>query len=361
MSRSAVRAIAPYVAGNSIEEVRRRFGHARIVKLASNENPLGSSPLALAALRSADLLHLYLDDAYEELRERLGAREGLHAENVVLGHGSNELINTIAQSFLDPGDEAVIADPTFSLYRSAVSLVGAIPVEVPLLNGAHDIERMLAAVGPRTKAFFVCDPNNPTGTFLSAPVWSALFERLPPDVLLVIDRAYAEYLEKPGFDLARAVRERGNIVVLRTMSKAYGLASLRFGYAYGDRESIGWLQRVRLPFNVSRPAAIGAAAALDDIAFLEKSVALNASERSRVTAELERRGHHCYPSGANFYAVTVPIAAHAAYEALLERGIIVRSGDALRMPGRLRVTVGTPEENDAFLAALAAVTSGTGE
>ncbi len=361
VSRSAVRAIAPYVAGNSIEEVRRRFGHARIVKLASNENPLGSSPLAVAALRSADQLHLYLDDSYEALRERLGKRERLHAENVVLGHGSNELINTIAQSFLDPGDEAVIADPTFSLYRSAVSLVGAIPVEVPLLNGVHDIERMLAAVGPRTKAFFVCDPNNPTGTFLPEATWNALFERLPPEVLLVIDRAYAEYLETPGFDVAEVVRARGNVVVLRTMSKAYGLASLRFGYAYGDRESIGWLERVRLPFNVSRPAAIGAAAALDDSAFLEKSIALNASERLRVTAELERRGHRCYPSGANFYAVTVPIAAHAVYEALLERGIIVRSGDALRMPGRLRVTVGTPEENDAFLAALAAVTAGTGE
>ena len=358
VSRSAVRAIAPYVAGTSIEEVRRRFGHTRIVKLASNENPLGSSPLALAALRSTDRLHLYLDDAYEELRERLGERERLHAENVVLGHGSNELINTIAQSFLDPGDEAVMADPTFSLYRSAVSLVGAIPVEVPLRNGVHDIERMLAAVGARTKIFFICDPNNPTATFLPASLWRELFERLPREVLLVIDRAYAEYLEEPGFDLARTIRERGNIVVLRTMSKAYGLASLRFGYAYGDSESIGWLQRVRLPFNVSRPAAIGAAAALDDRVFLEKSILLNASERARVTAELERRGHRCYPSGANFYAVTVPMSAHDAYEALLERGIIVRSGDALRMPGRLRVTVGTLEENDAFLAALAAVTSG---
>ncbi len=359
MSRPAVRALAPYVAGTSIEEVRRRFGHARIVKLASNENPLGSSPLALAALRSADRLHLYLDDAHEALCERLGAREGLGAENVVLGHGSNEIVNTIAQTFLDPGDEVVIADPSFSLYRLAVSLVGALPVEVPLLDGVHDIERMLAAVGPRTKAFFVCDPNNPTGTVLPAFAWSYLLEHLPPDVLLVIDRAYAEYLDAPGFDIAQVVRGRGNVVVLRTMSKVYGLASLRFGYAFGDRESIEWLQRVRLPFNVSRPAALGAAAALDDVAFLEKSVALNAAERLRVMDELRARGLHCYPSGANFYAVTVPTAAHDAYEALLERGVIVRSGDALRMPGRLRVTVGTREENDAFLEALADAALGT--
>uniref|UniRef100_E6PFB9 Histidinol-phosphate aminotransferase tyrosine/phenylalanine aminotransferase n=1 Tax=mine drainage metagenome TaxID=410659 RepID=E6PFB9_9ZZZZ len=360
MSRPAVRALAPYVAGTSIEEVRRRFGHTRIVKLASNENPLGSSPLALAALRSADRLNLYLDDAHEALRERLGQREGLQAENVVLGHGSNEIVNTIAQTFLDPGDEVVMADPTFSLYRLVVSLVGALPVEVPLLDGVHDIERMLAAVGARTKAFFVCDPNNPTGTVLPAFAWDYLLERLPADVLLVIDRAYAEYLDTPGFEVAKVVRGRGNVIVLRTMSKAYGLASLRFGYAYGDRESIDWLQRVRLPFNVSRPAALGAAAALEDRVFLEKSIALNAAERSRVTGELRERGFHCYPSGANFYAVTVPIAAHEAYEALLERGIIVRSGDALRMPGRLRVTVGTHEENDAFLAALAEVAIGEG-
>jgi len=353
VSRPAVRALAPYVAGTSIEEVRRRFGHTRIVKLASNENPLGSSPLALAAVRSVDRLNLYLDDSHEALRERLGRSEGLQAENVVLGHGSNEIVNTIAQTFLDPGDEVVMADPTFSLYRLAVSLVGALPVEVPLLDGFHDIERMLAAVGPRTKAFFVCDPNNPTGTVLPEFAWNYLLEHLSPEVLLVIDRAYAEYLDAAGFDVASTVLGRGNVVVLRTMSKAYGLASLRFGYAFGDRESIGWLQRVRLPFNVSRPAALGAAAALDDRAFLERSIALNAAERLRVTAELEARGMQSYRSGANFYAVSVAGRAQEAYEALLEHGVIVRSGDALRMPGRLRVTVGTREENDAFLAALA--------
>lgn len=350
-----MRAIAPYVAGTSIEEVQRRFGHARIVKLASNENPLGSSPLALAAIRAADRLHLYLDDTHEQLRARLAARERLHAEHVILGHGSNEIVNMIAQTFFDPGDEIVMADPTFALYRLATSLVGAIPVEIPLRDGVHDIERMLAAVGPRTKALFICDPNNPTGTVLSAGAWEQLITKLPPGVLLVIDRAYAEYLDGPGFDLARLVLGRGNVVVLRTMSKIYGLASLRFGYAFGDRESIAWMHRVRLPFNVSRPAALGAAGALDDNAFVERSIAHNAAERMRIVEKLTSSDHSVYSSGANFYAVTVSMPAQQLYEALLERAVIVRSGDALGMPGRIRVTVGTIEENDAFLDALAAV------
>ena len=354
-----MRALAPYVSGTSTEEVRRRFGHERIVKLGSNENPLGTSPLALAAIRTADRLHLYLDDAHDALRERLASRERLHRDHVILGHGSNEIVNLIAQTFFDPGDEIVMGDPTFALFRLAASLVGAVPLEIPLRSGVHDIERMLAAVGPRTKAFFVCDPNNPTGTVLDARAWEQLFAALPPEVLLVIDRAYDEYLDAPGFDLARLILGRGNVVVLRTMSKVYGLASLRFGYAFGDRETIGWMQRVRLPFNVSHPSALGAAAALEDDAFVARSIAHNAAERARVVDALMRSGHSIYPSGANFYAVTVGLPAQQAYEALLERGVIVRSGDALRIPGRLRVTVGTSEENDIFLAALADVEKAT--
>lgn len=354
LMRAAVRTMKAYVPGTSLEEVQRRFGLERIVKLASNENPLGSSPKAMAALTRADRLNVYFDDAHTALRERLGASYGLGAKNVVLGHGSNELVAIACQTFLEPGDEAVMAAPSFTLYKIAVLLHGATPVEVPLREDAiHDLEAMLEAITPRTKMIFVCDPNNPTATALPVRDWRSFLERLPAEIALVVDQAYLEYAGSAAYDAAPLAGERPNTLVLRTMSKIYGLASLRFGYGFGDAETIEWMNRVRLPFNVSRPAALGAWAALDDSAFVQQSIASNEAGKAFVFAALERLGLHAYPSHANFYAVRVPVSATLAYEALLERGIIVRSGDALGMPGRLRVTVGSPEQNAFFVDALA--------
>lgn len=351
MSRPTVRKLAPYVPGKTIEEVQRALGLERIIKLASNENPMGSSPKAMAALRHIDRLNLYLDDAYPELRERIAAPYGLRAENVVLGHGSNELVNIACETLLEAGDEAVMATPSFSLYKLAAVLQGAAVVEVPLRDGVHDLDAMLEAVTERTKLLFVCDPNNPTGTAISPDRWRAFLAKLPERITLLVDQAYREYMGAGTFDAVDLVSQRQNTIVLRTMSKVYGLASLRFGYGFADAELIGWLNRVRLPFNISRPAALGAAGALDDDEFLASSVAANLAGKAFVMNQFERLGLHAYPTEANFYAVEVPVSATRAYNDLLQRGIIVRSGDALAMPGRLRITIGAPMENGALIDA----------
>lgn len=349
--RPAVRKLQPYVPGKTIEEVQRTLGLERIVKLASNENPLGSSPKAMEALRRIDRLHLYLDDAYPELRERIAAPYGLHAENVVLGHGSNELVNIICETLLEAGDEAVMAAPSFSLYKLSTALQGGKPVEVPLRDGVHDLDAMIEAITPRTKLLFICDPNNPTGTALSVAQWRSFLARVPEHIVLLVDQAYREYMGAGTFDAADIVNERPGTIVLRTMSKIYGLASLRFGYGFADAETIAWLNRVRLPFNISRPAALGAAGALQDAEFVAESVAANLAGKAFVEHSFAQLGLHVYPTEANFYAVEVPVSASRAYDDLLRRGIIVRSGDALGMPGRLRITIGSPDENAMLLDA----------
>lgn len=355
MTRAALRNLAPYVPGTTIEEVQRKLGLERIIKLASNENPLGSSPKALHALRDLDRLHLYLDDSYPDLRERLGAPYGLHWRSVILGHGSNELVNIVSEAMLEPGDEALMAAPTFSLYKLAATLQGASAVEVPLADGVHDVDAMLERVTANTRMVFVCDPNNPTGTAIDAAAWQRLLAGLPDDVCLVVDQAYREYMSPGAYDAAHLANERPNTLVLRTMSKIYGLASLRFGYGFGDPELIALLDRVRLPFNVSRPAALGARGALDDAEFVRRSIDLNERGKAQLFPELEKMGLRVLPTQANFYAVEVPVSATRAYEDFLQRGIIVRSGDALRFANHLRITVGTEEENQAVLDAFGAL------
>ncbi|HEY5258655.1 MAG TPA: histidinol-phosphate transaminase [Candidatus Baltobacteraceae bacterium] len=352
MSRPAIRKLAPYVPGTTIDEVRRSLGLERIVKLASNENPLGSSPKAMRALAHLDRLHLYLDDSYPELKAKIAAPYGLNAANVVLGHGSNELVNVVAEMLLESGDEAIMATPSFSLYPLVVGLQGATPIEIPLRDHVHDVDAMLAAVTPRTKLFFVCDPNNPTGTALSSAQWEQLTENLPSEVTLLVDRAYHEYMGPGSFDPVSLIERRPGTVVLRTMSKIYGLASLRFGYGFADPETIGWLNRVRLPFNVSRPAALGAWAALDDAEFVARSVAANDEGRDYLRGAFGRLGVDMLQTESNFYALAVPTTATRAYADLLARGIIVRSGDALHLPGYVRVTIGNAEENRVLVDAI---------
>jgi histidinol-phosphate aminotransferase len=354
LARPAVRLLHPYSAGTTTDQARRRFNLDRVVKLSSNENPRGSSPKALAALAAVTGLNLYADDDHLELRERLAAPYGLHVDNTILGHGSNDILLMFFLTFVDPGDEVVMADPTFSLFRANAVTVGATPVLVPLRDGVHDLDAMLAAVGPRTKAVIVCDPNNPSSTRVEADAFARFAAALPPRVLLFIDQAYREYMPAGSVEGTEYVKSRPGTLVTRTLSKLYGLASLRFGYGFGEAGMIELMQRVRVPFNVSRPAADAAAAALDDDDFRRATIALNAEGLAYVVPALERLGLTVYPTAANFIAVKVPVAADEAYTDLLRRGIIARSGDKLRFPGFLRITIGLPHENVALVEALAA-------
>lgn len=352
--RRSLTRLSPYVAGTTADQARRRYGLSRVVKLSSNENPLGTSPRAVEALRKIDRLNIYVDDDYRALREKIAGRHGVTAAQVVLGHGSNEILAQLFTTFTESGDEVVMAVPTFSLYRSNAVISGAAAIEVPLREGVHDLDAMLAAVTAKTKMIVICDPNNPTGTCVERDAFEAFTRALPERVLLVLDQAYREYMSG-GVDGIEYVGTRARTLVLRTASKIFGLAALRFGYAVASEEIVSWLLRTRLPFNVALPALVAVDAALDDLAFIEESIARNSAGKAQLAAGFAGLRLPSYPSAANFVAVGVPFAAEAVYDGLLECGVIVRSGDALRMPGYLRVTIGTEEENAIFLDALGAV------
>lgn len=355
LARPPVRQLEPYSAGTTTEQAKRRFALDRVIKLSSNENPRGSSPKALAAIAAVtNDAHLYADDDHPVLRARLAEPYGLRVENTILGHGSNEILLMFFLTFVGPGDEVVMAEPTFSLFPADAIVTGATPVRVPLRDGVHDLDAMLAAVNARTKAVIVCDPNNPSGTCVDPEAFGRFASALPPEVLLFVDQAYREYMPAASVEGTDYVKSRRGTIVTRTMSKLYGLASVRFGYGFADAGMIDLMQRVRVPFNVSSPAARAAAAALDDDDFRVATIAMNDEGKAYLEAEFRRLGLFAYPSAANFVALRVPVAADDAYTDLLRRGIIVRSGDKLGLPHFLRITIGLPEQNRALVAALEA-------
>jgi histidinol-phosphate aminotransferase len=349
--RRAVRDGHAYRPGTTLEQARRTYGIERIIKLSSNENPLGTSPRALAALAGLDELNVYVDNEYHELREKLARHVGVGIDNVIAGHGSNELLELMFETFVDRGERVIMAKPTFSLFPQNAQLREADAVEVPLRDGVHDLEAMAKAVNSNTKLVLVCDPNNPTATAVAPKAMERFLSQVGDRALVAIDQAYREFMPD-GVDGVATAMQRTNVLVYRTMSKVYGLASLRIGYAVGDAELISYMQRVRLPFNVTRASVIAALAALDDADFVRRSVTANAEQRERLHRDFARLGLFAYPSAANFVAVQMPVSADRAYTDLLKLGIAVRSGDALGLPGFLRITVGTAAENDALIAAL---------
>ncbi len=353
--RPEITSLKPYKPGTTVSQAKARYGLDHFIKLSSNENPLGTSPKAEAAFRAMADLNVYVDDDHSELRSRLAAPYGLGVENVMIGHGSNEVVRTLYTALVSPGDEVVVADPTFSLYPVDTIMFGGTPVLVPLRDGVHDLDAMLAAVTPRTKMVVVVDPNNPTATRVEADAFDRFAKALPENVILVIDQAYKEYMPAGSVEGADYVRSRPGTILLRTHSKVYGLAALRFGYALADPALLAYAECVRVPFNLSRPAAVAALAALDDREWAERAVAINEQGKAYLYPEFERLGLHAWPTAANFYAIAVPGTASEAYEALMKRGIVTRSGDALGMPGRLRITIGLPEENVAVVDALASL------
>jgi len=356
--RKSLRGFAPYKPGTTVDEVRRTYGIAHPIKLSQNENPLGASPRAVEALHAVDALSVYFEDDHRALKARLSERYGLAPENLILGHGSNELVQLAFTAFVDPGDEVVMARPSFGLFKKDAAIFAARAIEVPLQDGVHDLDAMSRAVTARTKLVFVCDPNNPTGTRVDRAALERFAAALPPGVLLVIDQAYREFMDAGGTEGVDILKRRPATLVLRTASKIWGLAAVRFGYGYTSPEIVIEMNSVRLPFNVARPAAVAVLAALDDTEFIERSLANNERGKAYLSGEFARFGLHAYPTAANFIAVEVPVEADAAYHALLERGVIVRSGDGLGMPGRLRVSIGTPEENATFVAELETLLAG---
>lgn len=347
-----IRDLAPYVPGKPIEELERELGVSDVVKLASNENPLGPSPKAVAAVREAlGGLHRYPDGASFRLREKLARRLDVAPGQLVFGCGADEILELVAKAFLGPGDECVFAWPSFAMYPIVTKGMGATPVAVPLdADLVHDLAALASAVGARTRVVVVCNPNNPTGTSVGAAGFDRFAAALPADVLLLVDEAYVDFARRPDFPDALAwVRRRPGTLVVRTFSKSVGLAGLRVGFGVADPELAGYLERARHPFNVNLLAEAAAVAALDDREHLERTLQLNAEGLDFLSRELGALGIEVWPSEANFLLAR---PGPGAYERLLREGVIVRPLAGFGMPDHVRITIGLPEENERLVKAL---------
>jgi len=350
-----VRAIAPYQAGKPIEELAREYGLKadEIVKLASNENPLGMPASARAAIEAAiGELGRYPDSNGFELKAALSRKLGVPTEWITLGNGSNDILEAAAAVMLAPGRSCVYSQFSFAVYPLATQARGARSIVVPAREYGHDLDAMLAAIDDATRLVFIANPNNPTGTFVNATRMAEFIDRVPNNVVVVLDEAYNEYLEPrdrhPSVEWARAFP---NLLLSRSFSKAYGLAGLRIGYGVAQGELTDLLNRVRQPFNCNSMAQAAAVAALGDEAFVARGVELNRAGMAQLTAAFEALGLRYLPSFGNFILVAVGDGA-AIYQALLRRGVIVRPVGGYGLPQWLRVTIGLPEENEKFIKAL---------
>ena len=348
-----IAALSPYVPGKPIEELQRELGLTRVIKLASNENPLGPSPKALAVINeSAATLHRYPDGGAFRLREALADRWKVTSDHIILGNGSDEILGLLARTFLSPGDEAVMADHTFVIYKMEVMAAHGKAVTIPLKQWRHDLSAMADAITARTRLLFLCNPNNPTGTMVSAEEVARLLARVPEHVVVVFDEAYYEYVRRSDFpDSMTYVKQGRNAIVLRTFSKIYGLAGLRIGYGVTTPEISNLLNRVRPPFNANSIAQCAALAALNDDEHVANSRAVNQAGMEQVVNGLTALGFTPIPSEANFVYFDVGRDGRQVFDSLLRQGVIVR-----HIEGRMiRVTIGQAEDNHIVLGALARV------
>jgi histidinol-phosphate aminotransferase len=353
-----VAALEPYAPGKPIEELERELGISNAAKLASNENPLGPSPRAVAAIRAAAAeVHRYPDGTSFRLRHALAAKLGVRPESLVFGCGGDEILELVAKCFLGPGDECVDAWPSFAMYPIVVRGMGAEPVAVPLdAELRHDLDAMRAAVTPKTRVVIVCNPNNPTGTGLPRADFERFVAALPEGVVLLIDEAYVDFSERGDrIDGLACVAGRPGTMSLRTFSKISGLAGLRVGYAVADRELAGLLERARHPFNLNLLAEVAALAALDDREHLEKTLSNNRDGLRYLRRELATLGIETWPSEANFLLAR---PGPSAYQQLLHQGLIVRPLAGFGMPDHVRITVGLPDQNERLVKALAKLHEG---
>ncbi|HHW12898.1 MAG TPA: histidinol-phosphate transaminase [Firmicutes bacterium] len=360
--RREILGITPYVPGKPIEEVQRELGLTEVIKLASNENPIGPSPRAIQAATAALAeTHLYPDGNCYLLKAALAAELGVKPEEIIVGNGCDEVIKLVAEAFFRPGDEVIVADPTFGEYAYATQLMGARLVKVKGEGLGHDLAKMAAAVTPRTKAIFLCNPNNPTGTMNTRAEMEAFIARIPPEVLIIIDQAYYEYVADPDYPNGIEFKGDGRVLTLRTFSKIYGLAGFRVGYGVGDAELIAFLNRVREPFNVNRIGQAAAVAALADREHVARSLEVNRRGMAQIVRGLTALGLAYTPSVTNFILFATPYPAVRVFAEMMKKGVIVRPANIFGLPQHIRVTIGTEEQNERFLDVLAAVLAGLKE
>jgi histidinol-phosphate aminotransferase len=354
LARKGILNIISYSPGKSIEEVQKEFGAKRWTKLASNENLLGPSPKALAAIRKElSKIYLYPEGPCTALRQTLAQKFSIPEKRVVISNGADNLILMIANAFVNEGDEVVMADPTFPVYTNVTQIMGGKPIKVKLKDFTHDLDAMLKKVNRKTKLVFICNPNNPTGTTVSLEPFEYFLSRLPKHVVVVLDEAYGDFVEDAfypnGLDY---IKERKQVIVLRTFSKVYGLAGLRIGYALGKEDLVDCLYQVRDPFPVHRLAQVAAVAALKDEDHAIRSIQLVYEGKRYLYKELDRMGLSYVPSQANFIFVDFEKDSEEVFQALLREGIIIRPGKIWGYPTFARVTIGRMGDNRRFIKAL---------
>jgi histidinol-phosphate aminotransferase len=354
LAHAGVRALHPYEPGKPIEELERELGVSNIVKLASNENPLGPSEQAIEALQGELAeLNLYPDGNAFNLKQALSRELNVEPAQLTIGNGSSDILDFVLRAFVTPEHEVMFAEHAFAMYPILTRIVGAKPVMVKAKNWGHDLEAMAAAITPATRVVFIANPNNPTGTWLTTGELTSFLDRIPDEVLVVLDEAYFEYVEEPEYpDGVQLVSSYPNLVVTRTFSKVYGLAGLRVGYGISTPELADYLNRVRPPFNANQLALVAAEHALKDRDHLDRSVDLNHKGMAQLVAVFEELGLEYIPSVGNFISVKMPRSGKAVFDALLHEGVIVRPVDNYGMPDYLRVTIGTEQENKKFITAL---------
>ncbi len=352
--RPCLERITTYEPGKPIEEVKREMGVQDVVKMASNENPLGPSPLALEAIQEyLPQINYYPDGNSYYLKEALSERLALTPDNIIIGNGADELITLVSAAYLNPGEEIIMAHPSFSEYEFAASLMDARTVRIACQEFKHDLQAMAAAVNERTKLIMLCNPNNPTGTIVTQEEQENFLKELPADILVIIDEAYYEYVTDPAYPQSIELLKRGyNILILRTFSKIYGLAGLRVGYGLARENIITDLNTVCAPFNVNSVAQVAARAALRDEEHRQAVLNLNNRGKKYLSKEFERLGLFYLPTEANFFFVEVKVEARELFNKLLSKGVIIRSGDIFGFPQFIRVSIATEEQNARFIKAL---------
>lgn len=343
--------LTPYQPGKAISAVKREYGLETIVKLASNENPFGCSPKAAAAVKAfTEDFPIYPDGYATDLREAVAEFHQLNPTQLIFGNGADNLIQIISRALIRPGFNTVMAEQTFSQYKHNAIIDGGEIKEIPQINGEHDLDGMLKAIDENTSVVWVCNPNNPTGTYIPEERMKGFLEKVPSDVLVVLDEAYCHYVTAEDyFQSLPYLAKYPNLIILRTFSKIYGLASLRVGYGMASQEVIKALEPAREPFNVSSIAQAAASAALNDQEFVQSCKEKNASGLKQFYQFCEEKGLNYFPSQANFILIDFNNDANEVFQYLLERGFIVRSGKPLGFPTAVRVTVGSAEQNEGVI------------
>ena len=359
LARKCIRDLKPYEPGRPIEESKRDLGIKKVVKLASNENPLGTSKKAIKAIMEmTDRLNRYPDGGCFYLKRKLSGVLKVKESNLIFGNGSNEIIELLTRAYLNEGEEVVVAEPSFLIFKLAAAVQGGVPVAVPLKNFSYDLNAMKKAITPKTKIVFIDNPNNPVGISVGKKELEKFLNDLPKDIIVVLDEAYNEFVERNDFPDSLKYIDRGNVIVLRTFSKAYGLSGLRIGYGVACSKIIEYMNKVRQPFNVNSVAQAAALASLNDKAFIKKVRSLVLKEKYKLYYALDKMGLKYVGSDTNFVLINIKQDSKKVFNRMLKKGVIIRDMCAYGLRNYIRVTIGKPAENRKFIRVLSSALKG---